>query len=570
MNSGKITFKGVEETAEITVGENIYVGNLIYNADKTQVTIGSKYASAEFKADSNVTLINSSKVTKAMNISGGADAVTIIGGNGADVITGGAGANSISGGKGNDIINGGEGTGVDTFTGGAGNDVFVYEGGEVVITDFLTGKNIISVASGSAVPEGAVSGNDLILTFDEGEKVTLEGAANKTISIKSGETTTAYIFGDHYTMNTKKTEITMGENFSGKFNGAAYSTLVTIDASAAGNAVDLTGNSKANKMYGGAGADTLDGGKGNDTLTGGDGADVFVYVPGQGKDVITDYTPGQDEISIVGGVSMITNATFSGNKLVLTVNKQTLTIQNEEGITKDTKIKINGTEYTFDTKQIASSDGVTMYSAFKGAYTAPSGIKTIDGTLATGTMNITGSSDANTILGGRKSDTLSGGAGADSIFGGAGNDYIVGGTGKDTLTGGAGNDIFVYSEGDNDDVITDYTAKQDKIKIQKGDYSVTTSGADAVIQVGSGTITIKDAAEKAITIIDQNGKTTTKNYGTANARTLELLYDNNYMTDDAVLDDITDAKYSVTDIETDNNKDELDKIKEILAYSDKK
>ena len=41
------------------------------------------------------------------------------------------------------------------------------------------------------------------------------------------------------------------------------------------------------------------------------------------------------------------------------------------------------------------------------------------------------------------------------------------------------------------------------------------------------------------------------------------------MTDDAALDDITEAKYSVTQIDTDS-KDEISKVQDLLTFSDKK
>ena len=52
----------------------------------------------------------------------------------------------------------------------------------------------------------------------------------------------------------------------------------------------LYGDTGNDRLYGGAGNDTLHGGAGDDDLTGGAGVDTFVFEPGGGSDIITDFT----------------------------------------------------------------------------------------------------------------------------------------------------------------------------------------------------------------------------------------------------------------------------------------
>ncbi|MGL5075354.1 MAG: choice-of-anchor Q domain-containing protein, partial [Waterburya sp.] len=55
-------------------------------------------------------------------------------------------------------------------------------------------------------------------------------------------------------------------------------------------------------LSGGDGNDTLYGGHGNDTLSGGNGHDVFALQPGQGADVILDFTDGSDLFGLTNGL----------------------------------------------------------------------------------------------------------------------------------------------------------------------------------------------------------------------------------------------------------------------------
>jgi Ca2+-binding RTX toxin-like protein len=61
----------------------------------------------------------------------------------------------------------------------------------------------------------------------------------------------------------------------------------------------LFGNSGDDTLVSGIGTDDLWGGTGNDVMTGGDNIDWFVFEPGSGIDVITDFTAGEDTIIVM-------------------------------------------------------------------------------------------------------------------------------------------------------------------------------------------------------------------------------------------------------------------------------
>ncbi|MBQ7704187.1 MAG: hypothetical protein IJT73_01970 [Selenomonadaceae bacterium] len=78
--------------------------------------------------------------------------------------------------------------------------------------------------------------------------------------------------------------------------------------------------------------------------------------------------------------------------------------------------------------------------------------------------------------------------------------------------------------------------------------------------------TIKSGKGKKITITDSSGRSTTQIYSNSNARTADLFYDNNFITDAAQLSDITEQKFAVTNIET-VNAENFAQVS-ILAYSE--
>lgn len=89
---------------------------------------------------------------------------------------------------------------------------------------------------------------------------------------------------------------------------------------------------------------------------------------------------------------------------------------------------------------------------------------------------------------------------------------IYGGAGADTLYGGDGVDYFFYADGDDSDIIYDF-ATNDFLNITEGTIdSIFADNNDVTVKLANGTIILKDAAGKEISIIDENGDTIKQTY----------------------------------------------------------
>ena len=554
VGSGSILLKNASgKTLNIISGggdtDTVPAGISVKGATLTASSVfsGSEINLADY---SGVTKVNASDLARGVTITGTAAANSLKGGKGADTISGGAGKDTELGGAGNDVLYGGAdndllkgdagndtlygGIGNDTLTGGAGSNVFIYESGNDIITDYVAGTDKIKLSSAS-ITDSSLSGSNVVLKTSGGNLTVKNGKGKKitVVDANGNETTNIYPLDTMpagLTYDSAKKTLTVGTSYSGAAIDLANfaTTTKTVDASKFTKTLKITGSSRADSLVGGAKADTISGGKGNDTLTGNGGNDVFVYSTGDGADVIADFSTG-DKISLASG--SVTSAALKNSDMTFKIGSGSITVKNGKG--KD--ISIGGAIYhdnlIYDSKKTA----VTLGSAFSGSLKISdynSKTKIINASAVTKAVNIVGNSQANSIFGGAKADTISGGKG------------------NDTLTGNGGNDVFVYGSGDGKDVITDYTAGQDKIKISSGTISKTSySGNNVIFTVGSGSLTVKNGKGKKITITDAAGKTSTKTYnGTAvYGSSSNLFVDENFI-GGTTLDEISAEKYSVEQI----------------------
>ena len=463
-------------TGDLNLGEAADV--IISNAD-----------SAIFTASAEVKSIDASKRTKAIEI------------------TGNTSDNSIAGGKSNDTLSGESGN--DTLTGGAGKDLFIYNGGYDFITDFAPTQDKIKILDDTLSSVEIEDEEFVVLNFDSGGKLTLQGAVKKgkpqkITVIDANGVTTSQVYGTE--------SVTIVDSDGSTIDARINPTVEKINAANRRKAVNIIGNDYDNSIKGGSGADTLDGGEtSDDTVTGGKGADVFIYTGGY--DVITDYNPTQGDVIRFVGVEVDTYSfeddalifeTDSGDLKILDGKAKPITWISSTG-------KTNVKTYTSSDEVVFSKDDkITVFDASVVLYRRKTGI---DASRLTKGITITGNSNDNIIKGG------------------SGNDSLYGLNGDDTFTGGKGKDTIVHDKGN--DVITDYTPSQDVIKIGSTNISLVGASVSADADTGDetdivftfsnkSTLTVKNAIKisnkgkktyQKITVADGNGKSTTKAYG---------------------------------------------------------
>lgn len=233
----------------------------------------------------------------------------------------------------------------------------------------------------------------------------------------------------------------------------------------------ILGESAVDSIDGGIGDDTLRGGTGSDSVYGGDGNDSvlgntgvdFVY-GGAGDDWIS---PGNGADKAYGGDGDDTIIGRTGWD----------TIRGDAG----------------DDSLTGSEGEDHLYGGTGNDYLAGgSGRDLLRG--EDGNDEMYGNLGADSLLGGAGNDTMYGASGDDTIRGGDGDDLIFGSQGLDRLEGGAGNDTviggtqadtFIFGAGDGNDMMTNFEAGADEIRLEDGIAGTAANGQDVIDMFGS-------------------------------------------------------------------------------------
>jgi len=217
----------------------------------------------------------------------------------ADILTGDDGANRLIGGGGNDWLAGGPGD--DKLLGGDGDDTLSGGGGD----DFMVGGAGVHLFEGGA-------GEDQVSYSDQDAAVTIDLDAGTSAGAAAGDRFT----GVENLYGTARGDSLTGDAADNRLYGA--------------NGNDrLTGAGGIDRIYGGNGNDTIDGGADNDWFVGGSGADTFVFAPGWGQDIISDFADGSDLIHILDVAYGDLSLTQTGaDVLIAHIGEDTVLIRN--------------------------------------------------------------------------------------------------------------------------------------------------------------------------------------------------------------------------------------------------
>ena len=485
-----------------------------------------------------------------------------------NVITGNALNNVLSGGAGNDTIDGG--AGADTMIGGTGNDTYYVdnagdtivenagEGADTVIAsvDYTLPANVENLTlTGSAV-NGTGNALDNVITGNALNNVLSGGAGNDKLVGGAGADTMIGGTGDDTYIVDNANDVVVekaGEGFDRVYASVDYTApanveALTLQGSATkatandtgdylygnGNGDVLTGGAGNDRIFGGAGNDRIIGGAGNDGLSGGAGNDTFVFAPGFGKDIIEDFTIGQDSIDWSALV-----ATYGKPKIadvagvaVATFGADTITFK---GLTSAQLIAANvfdpahaggpaplGQIFTGtlgnDTFTVTSTldqvielpnGGIDTINASVD-YTLPADVENL--TLTGSAINGTGNALDNVITGNGLADTLSGGAGNDTLVDGGGVSTLIGGTGNDTYYVNNAGDKVVEKAGEGTDTVIasiDYTlpVNVENLTLVGNAIHATGNALDNVI-TGNALDNVIDGGAGADTMIGGTGNDT--------------------------------------------------------------
>lgn len=233
---------------------------------------------------------------------------TLLGTSGDDAMRMERGFTTLLGGAGNDTFAGGiDADQIEKFYGGRDDDLFhwsagfnIVHGGEPYLAYADDGTDVMDYSGAGTV---TISFNRHWVPHKvPSYVVVLENGLDHLYSIERiqwNETTDHIVLGDGVDLVEDDVILAPGSQHGGsEIYHQRSGRLVSPSPD------PLMGDEDDNVIVGSVGDDTLYGAGGNDILDGGAGSDGYVYLPGDGDDVIIDPSaPGTDELVLAGGIA---------------------------------------------------------------------------------------------------------------------------------------------------------------------------------------------------------------------------------------------------------------------------
>ena len=290
-----------------------------------------------------------------------------------------------------------------------------------------------------------------------------------------------------------------------------YSTnghYVSINGGSGDDNLTLISNNST--VFGGDGNDTINvtgimntinSGSGDDSIKAG-GENVYMYASGDGNDTIVG-CQASDVIQITDGSNYSTM--LSGDDVIVSLESGSMLLKNAA----EKSIKIIGGKYVSSGNNISNTTSNTLINGTEDADTIRNTGSNVTISGSAGNDSVYSSNGSYvSINGGSGDDTLTLIGKEATVIGGDGDDYInvtglgntiEGGKGNDTIKA-AGENVYIYTNGDGNDIIIGF-GNTDTIRITNGaGYLTMISGDDVIVSIGSGSMLLKNAANKTINI----------------------------------------------------------------------
>ena len=373
-------------------------------------------------------------------------------------------------------------------------DIFEYNGGNVSISGYESGKDRLNLGEGAIAAFSIASDPSNLLISVSGftddptnSVISIAGGDSKELMIRQGGSNfykkmvlnEAGVFLNKLKKPTEATvTASVDKGFTADTNEKNSIKKIYVAEGVSGVSIQAGGKNKTLIDASAASGVSLYGGAKNDKLIGStDYADTFVYTGG--KDVIQNFINTEnvsDSISFADDVANISTAKITaGSKAAsfkfTTKNTLSLKAPNKASITS---INFNGTDYKFGknwygelAEGATSPKAVSLTSVFSGTFKANDKVfgddtlEVVDGHLVTKNLKFKGTSENESLVGADDAKAKT------SFRGGGGDDTLVGGSGKDTF--------FYVKKTSGDTEIQNFDFTNDKLKIASGSISTITT-----------------------------------------------------------------------------------------------